>query len=71
MLASNPCRPSASLRNLFNIIKRRSIQKQDSRYRSVHLEQHFNNEGQDIAVVLSRAEDDDIFALNRHQRLEM
>lgn len=62
---------SASLRNLFNDIKRRSTQEEDSPYIAAHIEQHFDEEDPNIAVVLSRAENNGIFTLTEDQRLEV
>jgi hypothetical protein len=69
--ATNPYLPSASLRNLFNHIKRRSTQQEDSPYKPAHLSQRFNNEDRNVAVVLSRAEDNEILTLTGDQRLEV
>jgi len=44
---------------------------QDVRYTLAHLEQNFNEEDQNIAVVLSRAENNEIFVLNVDERLEV
>jgi hypothetical protein len=59
------------LRSLFNEIKRKSTTVQDVRYTLAHLEQNFNEEDQNIAVVLSRSENDEIFVLNEDERLEV
>jgi hypothetical protein len=59
------------LRSLFNEIKRKSTTVQDVRYTLAHLEQNFNEEDQNIAVVLSRAENNEIFVLNVDERLEV
>jgi hypothetical protein len=71
LLAADQNRPSASLRSLFNEIKRKSTTVQDVRYTLAHLEQNFNEEDQNIAVVLSRSENDEIFVLNEDERLEV
>ncbi|KAH8622274.1 hypothetical protein IG631_22996 [Alternaria alternata] len=71
LLAADQNRPSASLRSLFNEIKRKSTTVQDVRYTLAHLEQNFNEEDQNIAVVLSRAENDEIFVLNEDEQLEV
>ncbi|KAG9194492.1 hypothetical protein G6011_04527 [Alternaria panax] len=71
LLATEQNWPSASLRSLFNDIKNKSIKEQDLRYNLAHLEQNFNEEDQNIAVVLSRAENNEIFVLNQDTRLEV
>ncbi|KAI4682346.1 uncharacterized protein J4E88_005236 [Alternaria novae-zelandiae] len=67
--AGDKYRPSASLRNLFNDIKSRSIDKEEG-HSITHFQQQFGDDA-NIAVVLSRAEDNATFVLNEDQRLEV
>ncbi|KAI4671648.1 uncharacterized protein J4E78_000144 [Alternaria triticimaculans] len=67
--AGDKYRPSASLRNLFNDIKSRSIDKEEG-HSITHFQQQFGDDA-NIAVVLSRADDNATFVLNEDQRLEV
>ncbi|KAH6882138.1 hypothetical protein BKA58DRAFT_350775 [Alternaria rosae] len=67
--AEDKYRPSASLRNLFNDIKSRSIHQEEG-HSITHFQQQFGGDA-NIAVVLSRAENYASFALNEDQRLEV
>lgn len=67
--AGDKYRPSASLCNLFNDIKSRSIHKEEG-HSITHFQQQFDGDA-NIAVVLSRAENYASFALNEDQRLEV
>ena len=62
-------RPSASLRDLFNNIKSRSSQKEEGRS-ITNFQQQFDGKP-NIALVLSRAENSAILALDEDQRLEV
>ncbi|KAI4942131.1 hypothetical protein J4E91_010330 [Alternaria rosae] len=67
--ARDKYKPSASLRNLFNDIKSKSIHKEEG-HSITHFQQQFDGDT-NIAVVLSRAENNASFALNEDQRLEV
>ncbi|KAI4652632.1 uncharacterized protein J4E79_008939 [Alternaria viburni] len=67
--AGDKYRPSASLRNLFNDIKSRSIAKEEG-HSLTHFQQQFGDDA-NIAIVLSRAENNATFILNEDQRLEV
>ncbi|KAI4917253.1 hypothetical protein J4E90_003760 [Alternaria incomplexa] len=67
--AGDKYRPSASLRNLFNDIKSRSIDKEEG-HSITHFQQQFGDDT-NIAVVLSRAENNATLVLDGYQRLEV
>ncbi|KAI4686869.1 uncharacterized protein J4E84_005240 [Alternaria hordeiaustralica] len=67
--AGDKYRPSASLRNLFNDIKSRSIAKEEG-HSIAHFQQQFGDDA-NVAIVLSRAENNATVVLNEDQRLEV
>jgi hypothetical protein len=68
---SDPNRPSAVLCNLFNEIRSASLDESDERYQFASLAQRFPLGDDDTALVLSRAEGNEIFVLNDDRRLEV